>query len=355
MNNTIFVISFFMATLFTSPLKAQSEQPFFRTVGTGNGLSHDKVNCILQDKRGFVWFGTEDGLNRYDGRYFTVYKSRPNDSTCLSGNIITDLYEDRNGLLWIATADGGLTRYDYRLPAALQFRQFKYNAQVAGGIPENKINKIAADNTGHLWLATGNHYVVRFNQHSGKFDTPVKHGTRGILTLSMIEQDTLLVGRAGGGLLKINTRSLAFKSDDRYQDLYSKLPHAAITAIYKSSDATIWLGSWDKALYSYRQNIGFSVRYNPSKAHEKVPADEILSFTEDKSRRIWMACKDSGVAVYDQRTKRFSFYQHGHQDGSLINNHVNAVYTDRNGIVWIGTNNGLSIYYQVYSPFDQHA
>src|ERR1700760_1904185 len=85
--------------------------PYFSHLKTESGLSHDKVNCILQDKRGFIWLGTEDGLNRYDGKYCVVFNSVPGDSTGLSGNIITDLLEDKEGIIWIATADGGLSRY----------------------------------------------------------------------------------------------------------------------------------------------------------------------------------------------------------------------------------------------------
>jgi len=143
----IFSICFsFLTTVFCDSIaQAKADRPFFRSVGTENGLSHAKVNCIMQDKRGFLWFGTEDGLSRYDGRFFTIFKSQPNDTTCISGNIITDLHEDKNGIIWIATADGGLTRYNYHLPASRQFKQYKYNARAATGLPENHISKIAED------------------------------------------------------------------------------------------------------------------------------------------------------------------------------------------------------------------
>src|ERR1044072_10015361 len=109
-------------------IAAYAQQPYlyFNRITTDNGLSHNKVNCILQDKRGFIWIGTEDGLNRYDGQYFTLFRNKPNDTTTISGNIITDLLEDENGVLWITTSDGGFTKYDYRLSANKQFKQFKH-------------------------------------------------------------------------------------------------------------------------------------------------------------------------------------------------------------------------------------
>ncbi|MEN0055483.1 MAG: two-component regulator propeller domain-containing protein [Mucilaginibacter sp.] len=346
--------SFITFIFFSSIVKAQGETPFFRSIGTENGLSHDKVNCIMQDKRGFLWFGTEDGLNRYDGRFFTIFKNQPNDTTCVSGNIITDLHEDKNGIIWIATADGGLTRYNYQLPANKQFKQYKYGARVANGIPENNINKIAEDDGGNLWLATGNNYVARFNKNSQKFDIPVKKGPRSILSLAIAGKDTLWVGRAGGGLMKINTRTLQYKVDDRYNNLYSKLPHTSVASIFKSSDNTMWFGAWDKTLYTYEQITGTEKAYKPTATEPDVPADEIVSFTEDKRKSIWMGSQSTGLTVYDRGAHKFTSYQHNGKDGSLIDNHVNAVYTDRSGIVWIGTDNGLSIHDPVYSPFQQY-
>src|SRR5215470_20240687 len=84
----------------------QAPYLYFSRITSANGLSHNKVNCILQDKRGFIWFGTEDGLNRYDGQYFTVFRNNPSDTSTISGNIITDLLEDEKGIIWIATSDG---------------------------------------------------------------------------------------------------------------------------------------------------------------------------------------------------------------------------------------------------------
>src|SRR5688572_20719067 len=117
---------FCLLLLYVSTLSvAQGPYLYFNRISVQNGLSHPKVNCIIEDKRGFIWIGTDDGLNRYDGRYFTVYRHQPGNNTSISGNIINDLLEDEEGILWIATADGGLTKYDYRLHPSMQFRQYK--------------------------------------------------------------------------------------------------------------------------------------------------------------------------------------------------------------------------------------
>ena len=104
---------------------AQAPSLYFNRITTQNGLSHNKVNCILQDQRGFIWMGTDDGLNRYDGRRFVVFRHEPGNKASISGNIITDLIEDEKGILWIATSDGGLTKYDHRLSPDKQFKQYR--------------------------------------------------------------------------------------------------------------------------------------------------------------------------------------------------------------------------------------
>ena len=157
--------------IFLNCIGAFSQAPYlyFNHINADNGLSHNKVNCILQDKRGFIWIGTEDGLNRYDGQYFSVFRNKPNDTATVSGNIITDLLEDENSILWITTADGGFTKYDYRLPASKQFKQFKHIQGDSTTIPVNIINRIVEDKQGYLWLATSGGYILRFDKKNETF------------------------------------------------------------------------------------------------------------------------------------------------------------------------------------------
>jgi len=331
---------------------AQPADPFFKTIKTENGLSHNKVNCILKDQRGFVWFGTEDGLTRFDGKYYVVFKSKPNDTHVLSGNIINDLYEDKQGIIWIATADGGLTKYDYRLSPSRQFRQYRHNERNPESLPEDAIKKIAEDRFGNLWLATSNSYVVRLNKKSERFDIPVKTGTSGILTLMMDSNDTLRVGRAGGGLLSIHTRTLGYQEDIRYKNLYAKLPHASITAIFRDNEYDLWYGSWDNLIYYQRAGSTEVKAMMPSRGMKGMLQDDFVSFAEDENQQIWMAGKNSGVMVYNKDSGQFTSYRHNAlKPGSLSDDQVNVIYRDRQGMIWIGTNNGVSLLNSLFSPF----
>lgn len=254
------ILLFFIPSLCSSTSVAQQGGRYFYGINTDKGLSHHKVNTIFQDSRGFMWFGTEDGLNRYDGKYFTRYSNDVANKSSISGNIITDIIEDDHQFLWIATAEGGLSRYDFRQKAASQFKQFRHDEKNKYSIPENRILSIKDDKHGYLWLATSRGYRVRFNKKTERFDT-------------------------------------------------------ALT----------------------------------------VPARKFtVAYARDSSGHIWMGSTDhSGLKVFDRKTGLYTRYQYDLlKEGSLVNNHVNCIYVDRSNIVWVGTNNGISVFNPLFQPFE---
>src|SRR5690606_36760921 len=267
----------FIFTLAAS--NGQSTNLYFSKLNTQNGLSHNKVNCILQDQRGFIWMGTDDGLNRYDGQYFTSFRHQPHNPSTISGNIITSLLEDKEGILWIGTADGGLTRYDYRLSPLEQFKQYSFIPGEANSIPVNIINALIQENDDYLWLATSGKRVLRFDKKKEEFIQPVNSGTSNVLALCLDNADSLWVGRQGGGLLKVNTKTLAYHMDDRYTNLYADLPHVTVTSLFKDRKNNIWFGSWDKVLYCYDPVNKKKLVFKKDPSAYSFTNDEILAFS----------------------------------------------------------------------------
>ena len=309
------VLVFFLLFVNSFYSIAQQEDRYFYSISTDKGLSHHKVNTIFQDSRGFMWFGTEDGLNRYDGKYFTRYSNDIGNRCSISGNIITDIIEDEQKFLWISTAEGGLSRYDFRQPALSQFKQFRHDENNKYSIPENRINYIKDDKRGHLWLATSRSFVVRFNKKTERFDSPISVGTRGISGLCLDEKGILWVAKTGGGVLKINTATLSYEVN----------PHETV----------------------FSQHVSLT--------RKAFARDEIKCFAEDSSHHVWMGgVEDSGLKVYDRKTGKFNSYLYDPlKEGSLVNNHINTIYVDRSGIVWVGTNNGISVFNPLYQPFEK--
>lgn len=332
-------------------LPAQIPSLYFDRLTMQNGLSHNKVNCIIRDHRGFMWFGTNDGLNRYDGHNFVVFRYEAGNPSTISGNIISDILEDEKGVLWIATADGGLTRYDYRLSPDRQFKQFRHKAGDSNSIPENTLTTLLFDKAGYLWLGTSSMAVLRFDRATEKFDKPLLRG--GIMDMALDTKGTIWAGRMGGGMLRVDPQNLQFKMDDGYRDLYAKLPHQVVTAVY-ADEQHVWFGSWDKVLYRRSLADGTEVVLQKTTDPFSFRNDEIACFTRDIQGRIWMGGRLGGLQVYDNKTGLFYNYRYDPaREGTIADDCINALYTDPKGVIWIATNKGISINRPIQQQFEQ--
>ncbi|HEX7902293.1 MAG TPA: two-component regulator propeller domain-containing protein [Chitinophagaceae bacterium] len=336
-----------VGALSLSLLAAEAQQPvlYFNRLSQANGLSNNKVNCILQDKRGFTWIGTDDGLNRYDGNNFIVFKNIPGQSSSVSGNTITDLHEDKDGLLWIATTDGGITRYDYQLSPDKQFRQYKHHPGDKKSIPVNIVNALKEDNTGKLWLATSGAGVIGFDKDKENFIQLHYSGNWTINDICFDKRGLIWAGKEGGSMLKVNPATLQWELDEKYSNLYVSLPHVVVTRLFKDSKQNIWFGSWDKAVYRYNNSSNTEESFTNQKTHPfSFGMDEPLAFNEDKQGRIWIGGKYFGLYVHDPASGHFYNYRYDpSKEGALSDNKVNCIFIDPSGMVWLGTNRGISI------------
>lgn len=341
--------------MYLLPLNAQQPALYFKRMNQANGLSHNKVNCILQDRRGFTWIGTDDGLNRYDGYNFIVFKNIPGEPSSLSGNTITDLHEDKNGILWIATADGGISRYDYRMSTDKKFRQYKHQPGDSSSIPVNIVNALEEDASGDLWIATSGASILRFDKKKEKFIRPGTQGVWTIYDMLFDRSGMIWAGKEGGSILKGDPKKHTWSMDPRYSNLYVSLPHMVVTRLFQDSKQNIWFGSWDKALYRYNAATGNEDSFTnvPGNPHS-FGVDEPISFNEDKQGRIWIGGKLSGLYIYDPSRQQFYNYRHDpSREGTLSDNRINCIFIDATGIVWLGTNNGISIYNSGQQQFQQ--
>ena len=134
-------------------LTAQISDVTFQQIFLQHGLSQSIVKCILQDRKGFMYFGTEDGLNRYDGYKFLVYRYNPEDTNSISYNDINCLYEDNTGIIWIGTFNAGLNRFDM---SKKSIRRFLQDGNNSNSLSHNNIICICEDKSGNLWIGTDN-------------------------------------------------------------------------------------------------------------------------------------------------------------------------------------------------------
>ncbi len=344
----IWLLLFFCLGLLV--VHAQQPSLYFRKLTVENGLSNNKVNCIIQDSRGFTWFGTDDGLNRYDGNRVQIFNTI---TSGISGNIITDILEGKNGILWITTSDGGLSTYDYRLHPRDQFKQYKHLPGDSNSIPTNVLNSLLEDKNGNIWIATNGYSAIYFDKKAEKFSCPFTF-VPNILDLQFDEAGIIWAGRLAGSIMKIDPVSLKFEVDSNYENIYARLPHVVVTSIFRDSRNNMWFGSWDKAVYRYNSSVKKEEMFNGADSPHSFGKDEPLAFNEDRNGMIWIGGKYFGLYLYDPVLNKFYNYRHDpSKEGTLANNKVNCIYIDKKGNSWIGTERGISIYEPSSQQFHQ--
>jgi two-component system sensor histidine kinase ChiS len=319
----------------------------FERISLEQGLSQSTVFSMLQDSQGFMWFGTEDGLNKYDGYTFTVYKHDPEDPNSLGGNWIQAMLEDSSGTLWIGTSDG-LDRYDRKLD---QFIHYRNDPQDPSSLSDDEITAIYQDRDGALWIGTGGGGLDRLvpsapdkSPHSGQ---------------ALSEAEGPVLSEAEG----FDQESERFVHYQHDPDDPHSLSSNAVSVIYQDRAGTLWIGTEDGGLNRFVPSApdksphsgqalskveGFDSENERWWHYVNDPGDPhslshnaITAITEDRSSALWVGTDGGGLNRFDQKNEWFIHYQHDPDDPeSLSSDDVSAVYRDREGILWIGTRSG---------------
>lgn len=338
-----FFVAIFVFLITPVPLFAAGGDLKVERISLGEGLSQSSVNTILQDsKHGFMWFGTQDGLNKYDGYSFKVYKYDPLDANSLSDNFIQTLYEDKAGNIWIGTLNGGLNRLDRHDG---YFVHYKNDPGRQDSLSDNFVKCIYEDSRGFLWVGTEKGGLNRFDRETGKF-TRYQHDPHSPHSLSenqinAIYEDSdgdLLVGTANG-LNKMDREKGTFV---RYQNKPGKagsLSHNDVRCIYEDERGILWIGTYGGGLNKYDKKEGtFTSFQNDSSNVKSLSSNLICAMYPDPSGGFWLGTYGGGLNFFDQSSGSFVRYNHTPDDHtSLSNNFIISIYADRQGILWFGS------------------
>ena len=361
----------------------------FEQIGIADGLSQNTVYAILQDSRGFLWFGTEDGLNRYDGYTFKVYRHNPDEPGSLSDNRVQSIYEDRSGTIWIG-AHGGLNKFDRYKEI---FTHFTHDPSDPGSLSSNIVWTICGEESGGLWLGTANG-LNRFDPETGRFKRyflepagPNNLTQSPVRALLLEEPGVLWIGTQGSGLYKfadgkfthyvnepdnpnslsnnkvqaiyidpagvswIGTNEGLNKFDSRsgtfinYNREYSRFFGARtnITSITGEKDSNIlFIGTYGEGLYRLDKKDGIITNSSPKPGNPTSLSNKYIQcIYEDNSGIVWVGT-DSGLNKFDKKKQKFAHWaMEPDNPDSLCNNSIWAIYKDRAGILWVGTEGGL--------------
>jgi len=367
----------------------------FEHLTTEQGLSSDIIWSILQDSSGFIWIGTLDGLNRFDGdkfkiykhnvndpnslgdnsvqvliedgsrnlwigswggglskfnletEQFTQYKHNPDDPQSLSSNRAQAIIEDQNGVIWVGTADG-LNKLD---PATATFTLFKNDPNNPNSLSHNNIQALYEDKTGVLWIGTNGGGLNRFDRDTGLF-THFKHDQADPTSLSndrvwKIYEDRsgdLWIGTIGGGLNQYNQKTGEFIAYQYDPADPNSLSSNNILSIVEDQKGVLWVGGQRTGLNQFDRNTGKFIRYlpDPNNPHS-LSHDGTVALFVDQVGSLWIGTNGGGINRIDRDKKNFTLIQHNPAlPDSLSNNDVRAIYEDRSGNIWIGTGNGLN-------------
>jgi ligand-binding sensor domain-containing protein/serine phosphatase RsbU (regulator of sigma subunit) len=316
----------------------------FKHITQDQGLSQNSVFCILQDNKGFMWFGTQDGLNKYDGYNFKVYRPDPENPFSLSENNITSLCEDREGNLWIGTAVGGLNKFDREKEAFFHYRSHPDNPT---GLSIDFITVICQDRPGNLWIGTPGGGLDKFNPGTGIFvhyrnrdGDPGSLSSNGINALCEGSDGLLWVGTAGGGLNEFDPRTGTFKHYRADPGNPRGLLSDTVTSLCEDHAGELWVGTTN-GLHLLDRQTGTFTRFvsNPDEPFS-LSHNNILSLYEDHAGVLWVGTIE-GLNRLDRRKEQFVRYRYDADDPfALSNDSVVSIYENRSGILWVGTGGG---------------
>jgi ligand-binding sensor domain-containing protein/signal transduction histidine kinase len=365
----------------------------FDHISIEQGLSQSSARVILQDSRGFLWFGTEDGLNRYDGYNFKTFKPDPDVSSSLSDRWINSIVEDDQGYIWVATNQGGISRYD---PGTQQFTRFLHDEKNPSSLSDNHVNVLYKDKDGRIWAGTYSGLDL-FDPETNSFKNYVREPSKaeGGLTgknITAIFQDNrgiFWIGTWAGGLNRFDALSKTFTSYQSNPEVQNTLSDDHVTAITQGRNNSLWIGTVT-GLNQFEPDSGNFVRFYHSDKNEQslssnmvtalkvdstgnvwigtnkgldrlseagkrfihyrndptyvrsLSRDEILSIYEDRGGVLWFGTRGGGVNKYDRQRDNFAYYRHDPADNrSLSSNIITPIFVDSDGYVWIGTDMGL--------------
>lgn len=289
----IIVFLFGLYLIGAQGIMAQAIRTKFSRLGIEQGLSGSSVNCIYQDNKGFLWAGTSDGLNRYDGLKFTVFKHKSFKSNSLSANWVSAILQDKYNRFWIGTQGGGVNMF---IPEKSEVRHFMADTAHGEDVKKNIIRTLAYDGNKYLWVGADN------------------------------------------GLKKLDIDDLKFKPL-LIDSAYAHLLNLAVNTIeFDKNTGVLWIGTWGKGLITYHPATGKIEQINIPPYNEEIQTLRIkeIKFAPDNS--LWIASRGGGLVRYEPQTGKYQYFVHDEKNAnSISSNMLQSVQIENNHTVWVGT------------------
>ena len=346
-------------------LQAQINDLKFEHISIENGLSQSTIHSIIQDKFGFIWIGTEDGLNRFDGYNFVVYRNDREDSTSIASNQIRAIIQDSNGNIWVGTENGlsvlTLITNSQTEKKLEGFYNYFNNLDDSNSISNDDIRSIYQDKFGVIWIGTAgglnninmqtvdqsNHYNfknIKFNHTS--FNSEFSQATSKTL-ISAITEDgdgNLWFGTMGKGVIVFNRQTSQVITYKNNQSDPKSIGSNYIIKLFTDHSGRVWIGTYGGGLNRFDYISQSFIRYlnNPENPNS-ISENKVYGLTDDSDGNLWVGTFSGGINKLNLKSDQFVCYKNDKLNPiSISNDFIRCLIIDRSGNLWAGTNNGIN-------------
>jgi len=340
----IFLLIFIQTFLISGICGQTAKDLRFENISVNDGLSQSTGRVVIQDSKGFIWIGTQDGLNKYDGHSFTVYNSDPLDSNSMSDNFIQDITEDREGILWIGYNSGGMDRFD---PDNEIFTHYKNRPGDTTSLSHNNVNHIYIDSKGTMWVGTVSGANI-FNRSTGTFQRISLQGsdnsTPQINCFYEDRQDRFWIGTFGSGLVEYDRATGKIVNQYRHDPAANSLSSNAISSVLEDSFGEFWIATMNMGLNRLDRETGLvDVFVSDPDDPGSISGNNLFKILETTHGEhiLWIGSQNGGINLFNRDSETFTSYQNDPNDPySISNNIVFSITASTDGCLWIGTGGG---------------
>lgn len=327
----------------------------FRTLGVADGLSQATINAIAQDHQGYIWLGTQEGLNRFDGVGVTRYSHDPLRPDSLGHDWVADILVDRDGSVWVGTFGGGLSRYDR---GGDRFEHLRHDPNDPNSLPAGPVRALLQDHAGMIWIGTDGGGLARLDPatlelvHYG-CDGDDPHGLTSDRILDLFEdrRHTLWISTDGGGLLRFSRAANRFHAYRHDPADPGSLPSDRVRSVFEDRDGGLWVGTIDAGLSRLTPAQGGFEGFPTTDGADDGPRGPIRDIAQDADGTLWVASA-SGLCEWLPRSESFTCYRQDPTDPmTLPDDRVMRVFQDRGGVLWIGTYKGAASWNYISDAF----
>ncbi|MEO0971695.1 MAG: EAL domain-containing protein [Pseudomonadota bacterium] len=330
--------------------EAASPPMYFEHLSLRDGLSQSTANVVYQDSQGFVWIGTESGLNRYDGYEIRRYQSRRDDPLTLPSDYIWDIVEDGDGNLWLATDGGGVVRW---VRATDSFQSFPVERGASGSgmaLSTSSVRSLALGADGAVWVGTRGGGLNRVDPVTSRVEVfragdPATGALSNdvVSALAIDSRNRLWVG-TDGGLHRYDASSGNFIHYPHDPERAESLSDNRVIAIAEDTAGTLWIGTFEGGLNRMVESALGAVTFERFQADPNTPGslshNYVRAIASDSLGRLWVGTED-GLNLLNSATGTFSAYRMSKEDpNSLSGNYIMDLYEDSGGLLWVGTRSG---------------